>query len=344
MFGLEPLPRTLEAALRDLKSNTERIRASALRDLGRHGGTEDSRAASDAMAAVLDGDPSPEVRGAAALALADAGAHDAIEAVLRAAGDVNVHVRQMALIALGELGDATEARVASVVKDAANDPVAALRFQALIAANALALPQAGAMLLEGTNDADGEVRHIALCLLEERATGDTEFVLDDAVRAAARARLTDVSLRVRLVAAILLARTGDRSGSVAIVDGIAARDAAVDPADRQAAIVLAGELGLRAAAPALTRHAFGVFGRGSRFVFEARIALATLGDARAKSSILRGLTAFNRDVRTLAVVAAGRAHLVEALPLLEAMQADERRAESLAVTDALLALRDSREA
>ena len=61
------------------------------------------------------------------------------------------------------------------------------------------------------------------------------------------------------------------------------------------------------------------------FAQRLRKALASLGDQRAKHSILRGLSALLRDTRTLSVVAAGRAKLPEALPIISAMQGDAAR-------------------
>jgi hypothetical protein len=50
---------------------------------------------------------------------------------------------------------------------------------------------------------------------------------------------------------------------------------------------------------------------------------------------LRGLRAWSRDTRTLSVVAAGRARLSEARPLLVAMRGDESRADQQALEQAL---------
>jgi len=77
-----------------------------------------------------------------------------------------------------------------------------------------------------------------------------------------------------------------------------------------------------------------------RFAFQARIALAKLGDRRAIETILRDLSAWNRDARTLAVVAAGRARLAEAKPLLESMRGKAGRAEPEAVEAALQELQN----
>ena len=44
--------------------------------------------------------------------------------------------------------------------------------------------------------------------------------------------------------------------------------------------------------------------------------MARLGDPQAKAAILKGLAAFTRDARTIAVAAAGRARLREARTIL----------------------------
>jgi HEAT repeat protein len=340
MFGLELLPRSLDAALRDVKNDKERVRVSALADLARHA---DAAVAVGAMTAALREDPSPQVRAAAAIALADAGAKDAVDAVLAATSDANARVRQMALIALGELADGADARVVRVVRDALASDAAAIRYQALIAANALALPFVEEALARGASDADEEVRHVSLRLLEERSPAEgTRIQPNDGSMRTAVERLADPSLRVRLAAALLLGHAGDRRGTKVIVEAVETLGGPLDPQDEQAAIALAGELALREAVPGLSRRAFRPFGRARDFAYDARIALAQLGDRRAKASILRGLAAFTRDARTHAVVAAARARLVEALPVIEAMQSDERRADPAAVRDAVMALRDSR--
>ena len=110
----------------------------------------------------------------------------------------------------------------------------------------------------------------------------------------------------------------------------------MDPEDEQTAIVLVGELGVAGAIPGLERRAWGLFGLGRRrFAYEAQIALAQLGNARARATILRGLSGWTRDTRTLSVVAAGRARLTEARAAIQAMQRDEKRAEPNAVKEAL---------
>jgi hypothetical protein len=70
--------------------------------------------------------------------------------------------------------------------------------------------------------------------------------------------------------------------------------------------------------------------------YEARIALARMGDSRARAAIVRGLSSWSRDTRTLSVVAAGRARLAEARPRLSAMRSNSSFAEPEVVDEALL--------
>lgn len=340
MFGLAPLPRSLDAALRDVQDKKAAVRVSAVRDLARHAGEPGSAPARAALVHALEADVSAEVRGAAAIALADAGAASAADALVVALDDTHLHVRQMALIALGEVGAAASPSVVAGVEHALSDDAPALRFQALIACSRLGAPFADAALLRGTLDADAEVRHVSYRLLEERATTDDMAVRPSAtVLRAAEHGLADLEPFVRLAAAVLLGRAGDRSCAKVIAEGVEGAAPRLDAEDEQAAIVLAGELGLREATRGLERRAWGRFGVGhGRFSYEARIALARMGDARATGSILGGLRAWSREARTLAVVAAGRAHLDEARATIEAMRGDARRAEPSAVTEALVAL------
>jgi hypothetical protein len=137
----------------------------------------------------------------------------------------------------------------------------------------------------------------------------------------------------------LLGRAGERSGAPVLVEAVGHSRDDMDPEDEQTAIVLAGELGVDAAIPGLERRAWGLFGLGRRrFAYEAQIALAQLGSARARTTILRGLSGWTRDTRTLWVVAAGRARLAEARAAILDMQRDETRAEPNAVKEALNAL------
>ena len=297
--------------------------------------------ARDALVARLLHDTTAEVRAAAAIALADAGAPTTVPALIEASKDTRISVRQMALLALGEVGTSGDPGVMETLRDALAEEAAPLRFQAVIASHRLDVPDVERVLVDATADRDAEVRHVAFRSLEERATagdGGSARALSGAVAAAAHTALDDSVLAVRLVAAILLARHGDTAGASVLAEIATPARRALDPEDEQAAIELAGELRLSAARRGLTRRAFGRLTGRDRFAFDARIALAKMGDERARAAILRALAAWSRDARTLAVVAVGRARLAEAKSALLAMRGDPSRAEPEAVGEALALL------
>ena len=84
MFGLPPLPRTLEASLRDLSSKKEDVRRSAIRDLTRLAeGSDAVRAkALPLLATALSSDEEPSVRTEAATALADLRAEECLPTLI----------------------------------------------------------------------------------------------------------------------------------------------------------------------------------------------------------------------------------------------------------------------
>jgi len=339
MLGLSPLPRTLAAALRDAGHKKLEVRLSALRDLARHA-ADGSDEAVQRLRAVLKGDSAVAVRAEAAVALADASASAAVEDLSVSAGeDEALRVRQMALVALGELARPEDAQAVAAVQRALRDPEPEIRFQALIAHARLAGDEALEALQRATRDDDAHVRYVALRLAEERWLDAPGSELPERWVEAARRCLEDDDASVRLASALLLARTGDASGAEVILDAVRSGLGADEPEDAEAAIELAAELGLDAARDGLARRAFGLFGVSrDPFAWQARVALARLGDERARGAILRGLDAWSRDARTLAVAAAGRARLAAARPRLLEMRGKPERAEPSAVEEALAAL------
>jgi HEAT repeat protein len=335
-FGLGPLPRTYDAALRDSRDRKAGVRLSAVRDLARHaGGVAGSRAVK-ALLDVLANDSSAEVRGAAAVALADSGSKHAVDGLVQAGDDPSDHVRQMALLALGEVSTPGDERVLATVERALVSDRASMRFQALIALSRLATERAGPAVLNATTDSDAEVRHLAFRVLEERATETSDVVRIGAdIAKAARDALEDESLGVRLCAAILLVRSGDRAGTPVIVEAVNGVGSRVDFEDLSVAIALSADLELEDARPGLMRRAWGGVLSRDPLSYESRIALARMGDARARSAIVRGLSSWSRDTRTLAVVAAGRARVAEARPRLAAMRGKPSFAEPEVVDEAL---------
>jgi len=339
MFGLSSLTRTLDAALRDLRHPKSDTRLSALRDLVRLSSTQQRAQAVSALCEVLKSDSEPYVSASAALALSDAEAVEAIPELLLVAEQGHVVVREMALAALGELCEPGAPEILEICARARRDAAPSLRFQALIAENRLARSALLAGLVDATRDTDAEVRQIAYRLAEEHVTADGAE-LPEPLKQRARAALRDDAPHVRLAAAILLARVGEACGA-SIISSVVRREVRVPSLeDEQAAIELAGELMLDDTRAALSRRAFGFFGLSrDPLSWHARVALARLGDEQAKTAILRGLRAFTRDARTIAVAAAGRARLREARSILHGMtpaHADpETVAEALAELEPL---------
>jgi hypothetical protein len=217
-----------------------------------------------------------------------------------------------------------------------------MRFQSLIALNRLNPERAGSVLLRATTDPDAEVRHVALRILEERASSESgEVRVGEDVAKAARDALEDESMSVRLCAAILLAKSGDRDGAPVIVEAVNRLGARVDYEDLGAAIELAADFGLADARPGLARRAWGGVLSRDPLSYEAKIALARMGDSRARAAIVRGLSSWSRDTRTLSVVAAGRARLAEARARLSAMRGNPSFAEPEAVDEALLKIEET---
>lgn len=333
MFGIRSLPRTLEAALRDLGHAKNETRISAIRDLARLTETEARARALRALCEVLGSDADLHVRAAAALALGDANAQESRDALIEAARDAPVQVREMAIAALGEIseiGDAADPEILALLEAARLDVAPALRFQALIALNRVARETLLPRLVDASRDLDAEVRQISFRLAEEQVLtyGAT---LPESLRQRARACLRDDAPNVRLAAAILLARVGDAGGADVIRDIVERKERVASLEDEQAAIELCGELSISDARPALARRAFGFFGLfRDPLAWHARVALARLGDEQAKAAILRGLAAFTRDARTIAVAAVGRARLREARPILRRMTAAQADPETVA--------------
>lgn len=336
MFQLRPLPRTLQATLRDLGDAKASVRKSALRDVARLASGDDR---SEAVAALIDllGDPNPEMRADAALALADAEARSALDALLEATLDAHAAVRQMALLAIGELAPRGHKAACSAVVSALAADVGALRFQALHAAHKLDIPDLARWLLPGLKDPDPKVRYLALRLLDERG-GRSDHALKDHgqdIYEACESALSDAQLEVRVVAAFLFAREGDPRAGRALVEGLNSGVQLEAPEDMQELVELCGELELADAEPGLKRHAWGRFGLvPGRFAWQAKVSLARLGNERARREILRGLSSWDSDTRTLSVVAAGRARLAQAKERLESLGRDPRMDPAL-VRDAL---------
>jgi HEAT repeat protein len=337
MFAPSPLPRSLEASFRDLASSREATRTSAIRDVVRHAQRSDSTRdrAIPELEKALKADPSPAVRAEAAVALADVAAHEALPVLLVAIEDDDAHVRQMALTAVGEIGDG---RAGPRLERALTDPRPEVRYQAIIAFARVARDDAGAVataLERALDDEDAAIRYIAMRVAEERLAADAEparHTGQTSLVARAEKLVEGSNPALAVVAGLYLARLGRARGRAVVLDVVAETMTTPELEDEQACVELSGDLQLRAAVVHLERRAWGsrrvvrallAWGAGDRAscAWHARIALARMGHERARAEILAELSSWRRELREAAVVAVGRARIVEARALLESMGA-----------------------
>ena len=271
-------------------------------------------------------DDAAEVRAAAASALADLGGAEALPELLLAVEDDDALVRQMAIAALGEIGDP---RATERLRRALGDVRAEVRFQAVMAFPRVCTSREDAheALLAATRDDDPLVCHIALRMAEELGEGGGVDERICAPRPGARhARRARGPRGER---GPPRSRSGDASAGASRRSWSTSRWGRSRTREREdlaAAIELAGELGIGAARPGLERRAFGgLLGlRRDPFAWHARVALARMGHERACREILGELGASDRDLRTLAVAAAGRARMVAARDRIAAMRGRRR--------------------
>jgi HEAT repeat protein len=332
----------LSAALRDVANSKPRIRISAIADLVRWAETEARERCLQQLITTLNRDEDLEVRAAAALALADIGAVESLDALIEAAERGQPRLRQMALVAIGEL--ATPGCVAALVpvRAALQSEAPALRFQALVAASQL-FDKAELLrcLLAGMGDAESRIRYVACRIAEERffeadrAGEPAPSVLEEKLFSL----LSDGASEVALAAAILLGPRGSERARDLVVSALNRRGGFSQPEDEQAAIEMCANLSLDAARPGLAARAFGGMLAGkSPLAFQARVALARLGDERAREHILRGLSSWSRAVRREAVAAAGQARLEAARARLMEMRHARGEPDDGSVAEALQAL------
>jgi hypothetical protein len=161
---------TFEAALRDLASPRDRVRAQAANALGDVTAADERARAVPALIRVLD-DPRPEVRAEAALSLGDLDREDAVPALVARFADAAPAVRQAAIIALGRLGFASAfAAVARALTEGPPD----VRFQAATSLAEIDPAAATEPLLAALSDSDGEV--VGAAALALGAIGDARAI------------------------------------------------------------------------------------------------------------------------------------------------------------------------
>ena len=286
------LPRNLKAALRDIDSRKVQVRRSAARDLGTH---VDSSARAQVVArlsAVAEQDPDTEVRAQAILALADGGATEVVAVLVQLANTAAPRVMQMALLALSELAQPGEPEACAAAHRALSSELPGLRYQGLVALRHISEKVAAPTIATALVDPDDEVRWVAVRLLDElfqqmESEGEArEWALPLIPRL--RAVLHDRNLRVAAASQLLLARWGDAEAIHDLPALLSANGSSLERQDELDAIRLVARFRVEAAKPALQKRAWPLF-FDTPVAFEARVALAHLGDSRAEQSILRDL-------------------------------------------------------
>jgi HEAT repeat protein len=297
------------------------------------------------------------VRAAAAVALADVGAHEALASLLVAVEDEDGHVRQMALSALGEIGDP---RATPRLERALRDDRPEVRYQAIIAFARVAKDDPAAVagaVLRALDDDDEAIRYIAMRIAEEQlatrgslaSDAGSDPLRDGRLVARAEELVDGADDALAVVSGLYLARLGRARGRAVALNVIAEIRTTPELEDEQACVELAGELGMREAIPHLERRVWGgrrviravlSWGAGDRAscAWHARIALARMDHPRARSEILADLASWRRETREAAVVAAGRARIREARSVLQTLQNVGGSVDAALVREALVRL------
>jgi HEAT repeat protein len=300
------LPRTFAACERDVASDKADVRASAVSDLVAHTRDPETRTKALALVAAALKDPEAKVRARAAIALADGdGGHTHTDALIAALDDDDDEVRQLAITALGEIGDE---RAVPRLLQAAEDVRASMRYQSTIALARLEIDEElrTKVLLRATSDDDFNIRYIAMRLSEEHSSKPAP----ERLRLRAVALLDDEEQDVAVAAAIFLGHAGDDRGKP-LLRRVVRSEIPVQREDEREAVELVGALGMRDLIPELEKRAFGI----ARHVrdtcsFHALIALAHMGHEGAVARIRKDLSSKNEKKREAAAIAASRAHLV----------------------------------
>jgi HEAT repeat protein len=303
------LPRKLAACERDVHSDAAEVRASAVTDLVAHTRDAATRDRALALISAAVGDPSPKVRAAAAIALADAeGGRVHAAPLIAAVDDDDDEVRQLAITALGELGEPSA--VTRLVR-AAEDDRPSMRYQAVIALARIedAGPEVRVKaLLRASSDDDFNIRYIAMRLCEEHFAED----VPERLRLRAVALLGDEQPDVAIAAALFLGHAGDDRAKD-VLRRVVRGELPAQREDEREAVELTGALDMRDVMGELERRAFGL----TRHVrdtcaFHATIALARMGHPRAVAAIQSDMRSRSHKRREAATIAATRAKLASA--------------------------------
>ena len=133
MLGFQPLPRTLDAALRDAEHAGPDVRLASLGDLKRHArsGSDDAIRALVARLQLVSGNrkfaPTPRSRWPTSMRA------QSWTYWWPPLGDQEPTVRQMALLGVGELAEPEHGEARAAATRGLVDPLPAVRYQAVVA-------------------------------------------------------------------------------------------------------------------------------------------------------------------------------------------------------------------
>jgi len=339
LFEIAPLPRTLEATLRDAESARVEVRKSVLRDLVRHSDGEAKHAVLAALCRLLRTDSNGEVRALSAIACADTAQPEVVADLLDALEDAEPKVTQFVLLALGEFRDIGPLALERIIPYR-KSALPALRYQSLSTCYNLHEPGILDRLIEATSDSDVEVRWLGWHLLADccspspsmRDPGRSRVkpITEDAepfhsellarlkdpaqVAALFHSATSDVA-RVKAEAAILLLEA-DAERAFRLVQPLLDHPKGIDPYQFERLILKFGEVGCRLSVPWMSKHARRGWFEG-RIGWYCLVALAHLGERDARQEVVRELESPNARRRSRALAAVRRLRLVEATVLVE---------------------------
>jgi HEAT repeat protein len=265
-----------------------------------------------------------------------------VQAVLAVAQSGEPRLRQVALLAIGELAELGSEEGIQVASEATHSELPALRYQALVALRNL--QQLGAInkIVESARDEDPEVRWVVVRLLEEFWTFDIVSGVDDITRAEVERKvcsalgplLNDGESRVRVAVILLLARLRGAEAAEAIAGMLSSDGVKLTKNDEEVAIELAGNLRIRSAIVGLKRRAWPLFWE-TPLSWKARVALAQMGDERAREAVLESLHSKQAHKCARAIEAAGQIGLEQARPRLLALLQNPTEYDAEAIQTAL---------
>jgi HEAT repeat protein len=315
VFKLPPLPRTVAACEIDLLSEDAAVRKAVTVDLGRFSDDSERPRRVGLLVGALT-DQNSEVRRQALLSLADLGDSQAVPAILSLLTDVEIGVRQIAVLALGELAQPDDAEVLGRLATLLRAGDASIRYQALLARCHLAPEDAAEDIAQGLTDGDPEIRELAIRLADEILLAN-QRPLPSALKDLVLRACEDRENRVRIVAQLFAGMQGWDAPRDMLLSIAARRIRVREPRDEQEAIRLCGELALRKSIPSLERRAYGLIGVSlDPFRWVALGALARLGEPQALQRLEKVLKSRRVAERAIAVEELGRSGRESALALL----------------------------